>query len=104
MSETGTGTRQNPRDLAEKYEAHANAVGLMLNNFSFSEKEFCKQMGNQHNTLQQSFTRLCKAWIEHCATKEYANRADGRNEASAKWCETLVENNPMAFEQGLPMI
>jgi len=51
-----------------------------LNTFNSKEKEFCEAMSCEHRTLQQSFTRLCFQWIEHCASDEY--RIDARNEQS----------------------
>lgn len=65
-----------------------------INNFSFSSKEFCKQMDMEHRTLQQSFTRLCIAWLRHCAELEHY---DGRNEASVRVgrivAQALDDNN-----------
>jgi hypothetical protein len=51
-----------------------------LNSFSSKEKEFIDQMNLEHRTLQQSFTKLCLAWLENCASEEY--HFDGRNEQS----------------------
>jgi hypothetical protein len=61
-----------------------------VNTFSSdSRKEFVQAMANEHRTLQQSFTRLCLEWIEHCASQEY--RTDGRNESSHTTCKIMVE-------------
>jgi hypothetical protein len=51
-----------------------------LNSFSNKEKEFIQEMNKEHRTLQQSFTKLCLAWLENCASEDY--RFDGRNEQS----------------------
>jgi hypothetical protein len=51
-----------------------------LNSFSSKEKEFIEAMNLEHRTLQQSFTKLCLAWLENCASEDY--RFDGRNEQS----------------------
>lgn len=59
---------------------NAKTVSRMLNDYGFSNKGFCKYMGYEHKTLQQSFTRLCVAWLEYCGSDEYLY--DGRNEAS----------------------
>ena len=41
-----------------------------VNTFSTEPRtEFIQAMANEHRTLQQSFTRLCLDWIEHCATQ-----------------------------------
>ena len=61
-----------------------------LNSFSSKEKEFIEEMNREHRTLQQSFTKLCLAWLENCANEEY--RFDGRNEASHTVSKELVEN------------
>ena len=60
-----------------------------LNTFNSEEKEFCEAMSCEHRTLQQSFTKLCLQWIEHCASDEY--RTDGRNEQSQKIARELLE-------------
>ena len=51
-----------------------------LNSFSSKEKEFILEMNREHRTLQQSFTKLCLAWLENCASEDY--HFDGRNEQS----------------------
>jgi hypothetical protein len=61
-----------------------------LNTFSNVEQEFILEMNREHRTLQQSFTKLCLAWIENCATQDY--RFDGRNEASHTISKDIVEN------------
>lgn len=69
-----------------------------VNTFSTKSDEFVDSMSRQHRTLQQSFTRLCLKWIEHCASKEY--RYDARNEAAHEICEDLIvafmENSDIA--------
>ena len=42
-----------------------------LNSFSNKNKAFIAEMNREHRTLQQSFTKLCLKWLEHCATNEY---------------------------------
>jgi hypothetical protein len=51
-----------------------------LNSFSSKEKAFIEEMNREHRTLQQSFTKLCLAWLENCASDDY--HFDGRNEQS----------------------
>lgn len=60
-----------------------------LNSFSSKEQEFIQEMNREHRTLQQSFTKLCLAWLENCANEDY--RFDGRNEASHKISKDVVE-------------
>ena len=61
-------------------------VGRAINNYSFSNKDFCKVMAREHRTIQQSFTRLCFEWIKTCADMEHF---DGRNEDSVMACRKL---------------
>lgn len=60
-----------------------------LNSFSSKEKAFIEEMNREHRTLQQSFTKLCLAWIENCAREDYPH--DLRNEASHKVSKEVVE-------------
>jgi len=74
----------NAKDLVEK-------VTDFINTFSLGGKcdEFTEAMCREHRTLQQSFTRLCLAWLEKCASDDY--RHDGRNEASHKLAKEMIE-------------
>ena len=70
-----------------------STVASAINSFSFSEKKFVDAMNKEHRTLQQSFTRLCIAWLKNCGSDEYLY--DGRNEASheiGKAVSAAVEN------------
>ena len=60
-----------------------------VNTFNDKGQEFCEAMSCEHRTLQQSFTKLCLQWLEHCASVEY--RTDGRNEQSQKIARELLE-------------
>jgi hypothetical protein len=60
-----------------------------VNSFSNKEREFCEAMSLEHRTLQQSFTKLCLSWLEHCASSEYLT--DARNEQSKKIAMELLE-------------
>lgn len=64
-------------------------VSDYVNTFNDKGKEFCEAMSCEHRTLQQSFTKLCLQWIEHCASDEY--RTDGRNEGSQKIAREVLE-------------
>lgn len=68
----------------------AEAVAVAVNSYGFDGKAFCSHMSNEHRTLQQSFTRLCIAWIRECAAFEDW-QIDGRNEASVLACRKLTE-------------
>lgn len=68
----------------------ASEMTDFVNTFSSEGKEeFIQAMASEHRTLQQSFTRLCLKWIEHCASQDY--RFDGRNESSHYVCKAMVE-------------
>jgi len=67
----------------------ANEITNYLNTFGDKSEEFNNAMSNQHRTLQQNFTRLCLAWIEHCASDDY--HYDGRNEASHNTSKAILE-------------
>jgi hypothetical protein len=60
-----------------------------VNTFNDKGNEFCQAMSCEHRTLQQSFTKLCLQWLEHCASDEY--RFDLRNEDSHKISKELFE-------------
>jgi uncharacterized Ntn-hydrolase superfamily protein len=80
----------------------ASEMTDFVNTFSSdSKKEFVQAMANEHRTLQQSFTRLCLEWIEHCASQEY--RTDGRNESSHQVCKAMVQAYKEKQEHLLPL-
>lgn len=85
-----------------KAREQAQMVSDMLNNFSFNNEEFCKEMTKEHRTLQQSFTRLCIHWLCTCADDEY--RYDGRNEASHVVAKALIESQDADFIGNIPFI
>jgi hypothetical protein len=61
-----------------------------VNTYSNKSEEFNKELGHQHRTLQQSFTRLCLGWIEYVASNEY--RTDARNEDSKAICMKMLHS------------
>lgn len=65
----------------------ANEITNYLNTFGDKSEAFNEAMSTEHRTLQQNFTRLALAWLEHVASDEY--RTDGRNEASKVMCKDL---------------
>jgi len=76
-------------------------VADFLNTFGDSKRinEFVKEMENQHRTLQQSFTRLCVAWLKRLAEPGY--HYDDRNKASVRLAEFLKDKLEEAY---LPLI
>lgn len=73
----------------------AEQISHYLNTFGHDHciKALVKEIDLDHRTLQQTFTKLCVMWLEHCGHPDY--RYDGRNDASHKLGEafqTLPEN------------
>lgn len=85
----------------ERNKQNAEQVAEMLNVFGFDNDGFCDAMCRQHRTLQQSFTRLCIAWLATCASDDY--RYDGRNEASHEVAKALINSQDADF-LGLPFV
>ena len=77
-------------------------VSDMLNSFSFSPEEFCKEFTKEHRTIQQNLTRLCIHWLCTCASDDY--RYDGRNEASHKVARALILSQDSDVIGELPYI
>ena len=91
--------------MGTDYTKKASEVSGMLNSFSFSDRMFCEAMGMEHRTLQQSFTRLCLAWLKHCSGEDYERLADGRNEASHRTAKAIIEYCEEAdIYLGLPLV
>ena len=74
-----------------------NDITNYLNTYGDKSEEFNNAMSTEHRTLQQNFTRLCLAWIEHCASDEY--RTDGRNEASKNTAQALLRGFEMVQKE-----
>lgn len=52
--------------------------------------DFVGEMSREHRSLQQNFTGLCVAWLEHLSRLE-PEMYDDRNEASVKLGREFVE-------------
>lgn len=75
-----------------KGEVLAQEVSDMLNGFASTEMiNFVKQMGREHRTLQQLFTKLCVRWFEHLHDCGERGQYDGRNEASVQLARAIFE-------------
>ena len=48
----------------------AKEMSNFVNSYSSDHIEFINEMGKDHRTLQQSFTKLCLKWIEYVASDE----------------------------------
>ena len=69
---------------------------------SHQTAEFIEEMGRDHRTLQQSFTKVCFAWIKHLAEVE---RYDARNEASILACRKILAGEIKdKYDLSLPLI
>lgn len=82
----------------EEEKKLAHDVASAINNFSFSNTAFAEEMGREHRTLQQSFTRLCMEWICYLAQVEHY---DARNEDSVKLAKEIVSKVDNIY---LPMV
>jgi hypothetical protein len=71
-----------------KMAEFVSAITDQLNKFNFDQDAFNQAMSNEHRTLQQNFTRLCFAWLEHLASEEY--KTDDRNGASQVMAKKLI--------------
>ena len=71
-----------------KAQELAYQMSNFVNSFSSDHQEFISEMNKDHRTLQQSFTKLCLKWIEHCASDDY--RHDLRNQDSHTTCKKMV--------------
>lgn len=66
-------------------------ISRMINNLGFPYKVVAKELASEHRTLQQSFMRLCVAYIQEMATHE---SYDARNERSVLLAKEIVKNIP----------
>ena len=85
-----------------KTTENVQKVSDMLNSFSFSYEDFCKEFSKEHRTIQQNLTRLCINWLITCASDDY--RFDGRNEASHVIAKALIESQSPDFIGDIPFI
>lgn len=74
----------------------AKDVADKINNGSEFTKDFIGEMSHQHRTLQQGFTRICAAWLQHCGELEAKGSGwyDLRNEASVKLGAEFLRIDP----------
>lgn len=80
----------------ERVKKVVEEVTHYVNSTSMAPEDFAKEMGRQHRTLQQAFTRVCLKWIEHCASEDYSH--DLRNEESHKICKQMLD----AYNETIP--
>lgn len=77
-------------ELEERDRDRANKLMDLVNDMTMDEDKLVDGMSRNHRTLQQNFTRLSVAWIEHLAKLE-PGQYDLRNEASVKLAKELVK-------------
>jgi hypothetical protein len=83
----------------ERLQGHVRAVSDAANSItSHGCKEFAQLLSREHRTIQQSYTRMCVAWLEELAGQK---NFDMRNEASVNLGKEFVEK---VKERGLPYI
>lgn len=82
----------------------AEQVANFANNMTFKQDipHFVEAMSKEHRTLQQSFTGLCFAWIQHLASLQ-DGQYDGRNEASVKAAKKIMSQFDK-YDLSLPFI
>ena len=89
--------------MSQSAKDAAEVVGNFLNGVMGREKaEFITEISYLHRTLQQRFTGLCLAWLNHLASLK-EGEYDLRNEASVKTARKIKAACP-EIEYGLPFI
>jgi len=82
MSQTKT-AQQRAEDAVSQISRYVNGMGR-------EPIHFVTAMSNEHRTLQQSFTKLCMAWLEHLAeAPDY--EFDLRNQASRDLAKEIFD-------------
>lgn len=76
--------------MENKAQNIAKEMSNFVNSFSSDHEGFITEMGNDHRTLQQSFTKLCLKWIEFVGSDDY--RHDLRNQDSHETCKKIVND------------
>ena len=76
------------KELVQEFTDYVNSFNDKGQEFIKAMDCICNEMSCEHRTLQQSFTKLCLQWLEHCASNEY--RFDGRNEQSHQIAKELL--------------
>ncbi len=82
-------------DLAER-------IGRFVNAIPRQEDAFVAAMGREHRTLQQNFTRLCRAWFEHLAELK-PGEYDLRNQGSVEMAKAITKTDAW-LKAGLPYV
>ena len=91
-------------DRKDASKEMARTLGDFVNGHDRDDdrRTFTDEMSCQHRTLQQNFTRLCVAWLEHLGMDVH-KQFDARNEASVMLGREFVETIPLE-KRTLPYI
>ena len=85
-------------DWQDRHKYYQDIVSTMVNDCGFDDDGLANTMAHEHPTLQQSFMRMCRKFIEKMAGKTYW---DERNEHSVmmakKMMEAISDNNSLPF-------
>jgi hypothetical protein len=90
-------SHEEAMQLAEKISSFVNRSG------SQESAEFVQAMSRQHRTLQQGFTGLCVAWIEHLAALQ-PGQFDGRNQSSVELAKEITSGERWERKKYLPYV
>ena len=74
------------KEWNDRHKFYQDIVSDMVNDMGFDDNGLAEKMANEHPTLQQSFTRFVAKYIKKVRERGYA---DGRNQASLDFCETV---------------
>jgi len=87
------------KEWQDRHSFYEDMVSSMVNDCGFDDDGIATKMANEHPTLQQSFMRMCRKFIEKMAQKTYW---DGRNEHSVRMAKRMLE--AIKEESCLPFI
>lgn len=82
----------------EKGDFFAKSLCGIVSDCGFDEKGLAEKMAREHNTIQQSYMRLFKAFVLKMAEK---NRCDLRNKGAVELAKSIEEQVKNAY---LPFI
>lgn len=84
---------------SDRHTFYEDVVSDMVNDMGFDYRGIAEKMANEHPTLQQSFMRMCVAFIKEMSEKKYT---DGRNEHSVNLAKKIM--NGIENDTYLPMV
>lgn len=93
--------RETSSYAIKEAEKVATTIAESVNSMGLDYECIATALASQHRTLQQSFTRLCVAWIRQLAEMKKGGWHDLRNEASVNLAERIA---PLLKDTYLPFI